>query len=188
MNICSIGDIAASEGKGKELAAKQAGKPKKYMAAHLYGSIMLYTGNAIYRQLNAALRSAKRKNVQKYFKYLRLLLEALNTLPQKKCTLWRGISCDLTKACPVGKTVTWWSVSSCTSTESVARDFASGSAGVATLFTIKAKRACPISAISFYSSEAESLLPPGTQLLIKSVKKVGKLVEIHAEEVGNSVG
>ena len=36
--------------------------------------------------------------------------------------------------------------------------------------------------------QAESLLPPGVQLLITSVKKKGKLVEIHAEEVGNAVG
>lgn len=34
------------------LAQKQAGSPVKKMSQELYGAIMLYTGNAIYRDLN----------------------------------------------------------------------------------------------------------------------------------------
>ena len=50
--VCSAKEVEKCVHKGKALEAKQAGSPKGKMGKELYGSIMLYTGNAIYRDLN----------------------------------------------------------------------------------------------------------------------------------------
>ena len=47
-------------------------------------------------------------------------------MPKINRTLWRGISVDLYDSYEVGKVITWWSVSSCTADETVARNFVSG--------------------------------------------------------------
>jgi hypothetical protein len=65
----------------------------------------------------------------------------------------------------------------------VARNFMRGCGGKCTLLTIKTKTACDISSITFYSNEKESLLPPGTQLNVKSCKINGLVSEIALEEV-----
>merc|ERR1712183_865393 len=110
------------ESAGKELAKKQAGKPRKKMDGHYYGAISLYTSNAIYSQLNKTLRDENRAAVKKYFKYLRLFFEAAACMAQQRRKLWRGISVDLhsNPQYAVGSIVTWWSVSSCTSSKAVA--------------------------------------------------------------------
>lgn len=185
--ICDANSIKNSVNQGDQLAKKNAGAPVRPMNKELYGSIMLYTSNAIYRELNRVLREEKRANVQKYFQYLRLLFEATESLPKKSVTLWRGISVDLYSQYPVGKTITWWGVSSCTADVNVARNFMKGCGGNCTLLTIDTKTAVDISKITFYSNEKESLLLPGTQLLVKSSKKVGNITEIEMEEVGRLV-
>eukprot|EP00495_Collosphaeridae_sp_1-RS-2012_P009137 TRINITY_DN91_c0_g2_i6.p1 TRINITY_DN91_c0_g2~~TRINITY_DN91_c0_g2_i6.p1 ORF type:complete len:217 (-),score=50.29 TRINITY_DN91_c0_g2_i6:2-652(-) len=151
--ICSTSDITASETQGIKLAKIQAGNPSRNMAEHLYAAIMLYTSNAIYASLNKVLREENRRGVKKYFKYLRLFLEALKLLPAQKKSLFRGISADLRDQYEVGSTVTWWGVSSCTSDERVARNFMNGCGGHCTLFKLKVKSACDISVISFYSNK-----------------------------------
>jgi len=186
-NVCTYGEIKASEKKGRELAKKQAGDPKEEMGDELYASIMLYTSNAIYRSLNKVLRDKDRRGVKKYFKYLRLFLEAMNRLPAQQTSLFRGISVDLHDQYKVGSIVTWWGVSSCTSEEEVARNFTNGCGGKCTFFTLDVKSACDISCISFYGNEKESLLAPGTQLKVKSNKRNGKITEIELEEIGRVV-
>lgn len=173
--------------KGGELADKQAGKPLKKMNSDLYGSILLYTGNAIYAALNKALREEDRSAVSKYFKYLRLLLESFTFLPAQKGKLYRGISVDLYDTYKVGSTITWWSVSSTTSEQKVARDFCGGCGGACTFITIEASSAMDIAPLSFYASEKESLLAPGTMLKVKSSKRVGKVTEIEMVEVGRAL-
>jgi len=185
--ICSSGEIKISEKKGRDLAKIQAGNPIKEMGEELYASIMLYTSNAIYRSLNKVLREEDRRGVKKYFKYLRLFLEAMKLLPAQQTSLYRGISVDLYDQYKVGSTVTWWGVSSCTSDEEVARNFMNGCGGKCTFFTLDVKSACDIASISFYSNEKESLLAPGTQLKVKSKKRKGKITEIQLEEVGRVV-
>lgn len=187
--ICGRGDVKSSEDQGKTLAAKQAGRPKKKMEPHHYGSIMLYTSNAIYSALNKCLRDKNRGSIKKYFKYLRLLLASLQTLPQQKRTLWRGLSVDLNDnpMYKVGNTVVWWGVSSCTSQKSVADGFAGGCGGGSTVVTIQAKSACDISAISFYGNEKESLLAPGTKFKVKSKTKSSGITQITLEEIGRAL-
>eukprot|EP00929_Paragymnodinium_shiwhaense_P092631 TRINITY_DN525_c0_g1_i1.p1 TRINITY_DN525_c0_g1~~TRINITY_DN525_c0_g1_i1.p1 ORF type:complete len:482 (+),score=112.04 TRINITY_DN525_c0_g1_i1:89-1534(+) len=187
--ICGRGDVKSSEDEGKTLAARQAGRPKKKMEPHQYGSIMLYTSNAIYTALNKCLRDRNRASVKKYFKYLRLLLDALGVLPQQRKTLWRGVSVDLfdNPMYKVGNTVTWWGVSSCTSDKGVADGFAGGCGGGCTVVTIQAKTACDISAISFYGNEKESLLAPGTKFKVKSKSRTNGISQITLEEIGRSI-
>jgi hypothetical protein len=148
---------------------------------------MLYTSNAIYADLNKVLRSEKRGAVQKYFPYLRLLFDAADALPKKSERLWRGLGVDLSGQYKEGSIITWWGVSSCTSDMNVARNFANGCGSESSLLTIDTKTAVDISSITFYSNEKESILLPGTQLKVKSVKKTGKTAEIHLEEVGRAV-
>merc|ERR1712176_1582136 len=104
--LCSAKDIKSSKEKGTSHAEKQSGHPKKHMEAHMYGAIMLYTSNAIYRTLNNVLRSEDRTKIKKYFLYLRLLLEALGRLPQEPRTVWRGVGVDLYDQYKVGSTIT----------------------------------------------------------------------------------
>lgn len=187
--LCSKAEVNQSKAQGKELCARKAGKPKGDMPDSMYAAIMLYTSNAIYAALNKALRDKNRTAIKKYFKYLRLLLAAMDALPQKKNTLWRGLSIDLSddpQYAP-GKTVTWWGVSSCTSNLGVAKGFAESCGGGASVCTLHTKTACDISEISFFSGEKESLLRPGTQLKVKSRAKKGGITNLVLEEVGQSI-
>eukprot|EP00929_Paragymnodinium_shiwhaense_P008076 TRINITY_DN1119_c0_g2_i1.p1 TRINITY_DN1119_c0_g2~~TRINITY_DN1119_c0_g2_i1.p1 ORF type:complete len:567 (-),score=178.91 TRINITY_DN1119_c0_g2_i1:332-2032(-) len=187
--ICAKGPVNQCNKKGAEMASKQACNPRKKMDASLYGAIMLYTSNAIYRELNQALRDENRQKIKKYFKYLRLFFESMDYLPKEKRTLWRGLSVDLhdNPQYQVGKTVTWWGVSSCTSEQKVAQSFAKGCGGSCTIITVESETASDISAISVYSNEKESLLCPGTQLKVKSKKRNGKITEITLQEVGRAI-
>lgn len=184
---CDSGSITSSVSKGADLAKVKAGNPILPMNKEEYGSIMLYTSNAIYRELNKVLRDENRAGVKRFFKYLRLLFAAADKLPKKESRLWRGISVDLSQQYRVGSTITWWGVSSCTADQTVARNFMNGCGGDCSLLTIDTKTAVDISTITFYSNEKESLLLPGTQLLVKSCVKKGKVAEIHLEEVGRLV-
>lgn len=182
--LCSAKEIKSSNERGKKHGEKQSGGPSKPMDSHLYAAIMLYTSNAIYRNLNSVLRSEDRGKIQKYFAYLRLLLEALGRLPQQSRTLWRGVGVDLYDKYKKGSTVTWWGVSSCTSDLQVAKNFMSGCGGKCTLLTIKTKTAADISEITFFGNEKESLLAPGMQLKVVSSSRTGNKTEITLEEVG----
>eukprot|EP00932_Pfiesteria_piscicida_P022107 SRR837773.8872.p1 GENE.SRR837773.8872~~SRR837773.8872.p1 ORF type:complete len:174 (+),score=31.98 SRR837773.8872:54-524(+) len=155
----------------------------------MYGAIMLYTSNAIYAELNKCLRDKNRAKIKRFFKYLRLLFEAMDSLKAEKKTLWRGLSVDLSgdPSYSPGKTVTWWGVSSCTSNMQVARGFAGSCGAGASVITVHAKSSCDISAISFYGNEKESLLRPGTMLKVKSRTKKGNITDIVLEEVGSAI-
>ena len=183
---CPSNSVTSSVSKGDVLAKKKAGSPKRVMTKDEYGSILLYTSNAIYRELNRVLREEDKNGIKKFINYLRLLLHSADALPTKPVQLYRGIGVDLSKQYTVGSTITWWGVSSCTSELQVAKNFAHGCSGESSLLTIDTKSACDISAISFYASEKESLLMPGTQLRVKKCEKKGKVAEIHLEEVGRA--
>lgn len=187
--VCSSMYVKECETSGVELAKKQAGKPKKKMEPAHYGAIMLYTSNAIYTEINKALRDENRGKIKKYFKYLRLFFDAAQCLPQQKRTLWRGISVDLSKNVQyeVGKTVTWWSISSCTSSKAVADGFAGGCGGGCTVFTVEAKTAFDAAPLSMFSNEKESILCPGTKLKVKSKTQKSGITQITLEEVGRAI-
>jgi len=186
--LCGITDIKLCSTKGNFMHKKKAGKPIKTMTPDLYGSILLYTSNAIYKELNKALRDEDRGVVKKYFPYLRMLFEACARLPTRKQTLWRGVGVDLYNQYKVGSTIIWWGVSSCTSDQKVAQNFMEGCGDGATLLTVETETACDIAEVSFYQNEAESILLPGTQLKVISSQKVGNKSKISLREVGRVVG
>ena len=185
--LCSLAQIEKCVQTGKKLAHLKKGAPTRPMSEDEYASVLLYTSNAIYSDLNRVLRSEDRASVKKYFKYLRLLFHSADALPKKEKTLWRGISVDLSKQYKPGSDVTWWGVSSCTEDKHVAENFMNGCGGDVSFLTIETKNSVPISDITFYSNEKESLLLPGTKLHVKSVEKKGKVAYIHLIEMGRVV-
>eukprot|EP00327_Prymnesium_parvum_P042490 CAMPEP_0195649942 /NCGR_PEP_ID=MMETSP0815-20121206/31457_1 /TAXON_ID=97485 /ORGANISM="Prymnesium parvum, Strain Texoma1" /LENGTH=706 /DNA_ID=CAMNT_0040793723 /DNA_START=14 /DNA_END=2135 /DNA_ORIENTATION=- len=184
--VSDANTLSKSVARGKTLHKKKAGNPIRPMDPEKYGSIVLYTGQSIYRELNKALRE-DHACVAKFLSYLRLLFEAIACMPPQSVRLWRGIAADLYDEYEVGSVVTWWSVSSCTSDEQVARDFMTQLGGDATLITLDAKSALDITPLSVYKNEKESLLAPGTQLRVVSRAKEGKVAHIHVEEVGTAL-
>lgn len=164
--VSDLGSISSSVARGKLLAKSRAGGPIKSMSADKYGAIVLYTGNSIYRELNRALREVHAE-VPKYLRYLRLLFEAMDAMPTRTVRLWRGIAADLYDEYEPGKVITWWSVSSTTADESVARGFMSQLGGVASLIILDTKSALDITPLSVYPKEKESLLAPGTRLKVQ---------------------
>jgi len=184
--VADLGSIASSVARGKELAEKKAGGPIKPMDGQKYGAIVLYTGNAIYRALNEALR-VKHVAVPRYLPYVKLFFAAADCLPKKPAKLWRGIAADLYDEYEEGKVITWWTVSSTTGSEDVARGFMSQLGGKATLLSLDTTSAMNIEPLSIYPHEKESLLVPGTKLQVVSRKRVGKHAEIHVKEIGNAL-
>jgi uracil DNA glycosylase len=157
--------------RSEEFGRAKAGSPVAgKLTADEIAALYLYTcESCFYRQMNAALRHPNRDGVRPYFGYLRLLLSALSRMPCHPGSLWRGVSLDLRAQYPVGRTVTWWGVSSCTSKLSVAMAFL-GYRGRRTLFEVTPARAVSIKHFSAFTGEEEYLLTPGTRLRVSGVK------------------
>jgi uracil DNA glycosylase len=140
------------------------------LSADAIAALYLYTcESAFYREINAVLRSPDRSRLVPYLPYLRLLFSAVSGLPARTEPLWRGVPLDLRAQYPLGRTVTWWGVSSCTSEFGVARGFL-GSRGRRTLFEVQPVRAVGIRSFSAFTGEEEYILLPGTQLKVTDVK------------------
>ncbi|MFC8265859.1 ADP-ribosyltransferase domain-containing protein [Streptomyces cinereoruber] len=153
-------------GEAKAASAQDSGG----LSADAVAALYLYTcESAFYREINAVLRSPDRERLVPYLPYLRLLFSAVAELPVRKEPLWRGVALDLRSQYPVGRTVTWWGVSSCTSEPAVARRFL-GSRGRRTLFEVTPTRAVGIRRFSAFTGEEEYILTPGTQLEVTEVK------------------
>jgi hypothetical protein len=165
------GHVRLSHEFGKRRADELAGA----LSAEAIATLYLYTcESAFYREINAVLRSPDRTRVLPYLPYLRLLFSAVSQLPARTEPLWRGVPLDLRAQYPVGRTVTWWGVSSCTSQLGVAKAFL-GSRGKRTLFTVHPRRATGIRNFSAFTGEEEFILLPGTQLAV---------TDVHAERGG----
>ncbi|MGW0703054.1 ADP-ribosyltransferase domain-containing protein [Streptomyces sp. NPDC002867] len=156
--------------RSREFGKRRADETVSGLSADAIAALYLYTcESAFYREINAVLRSPDRTKVVPYLPYLRLLFSAVSGLPARTQPLWRGVSLDLRAQYPVGQTVTWWGVSSCTSELSVARSFL-GSRGKRTLFEVTPARAVGIRSFSAFTGEEEYILAPGTQLKVTDVK------------------
>ncbi|MBO1330133.1 ADP-ribosyltransferase domain-containing protein [Streptomyces sp. VRA16 Mangrove soil] len=154
-----------------------AGARSGRLSADTIAALYLYTcESAFYREINAVLRSPDRSKIVPYLPYLRLLFSAVEQLPARTAPLWRGVPLDLRAQYPVGRTVTWWGVSSCTSQVGVARAFLGGR-GKRTLFEVQPVRAVGIRDFSAFTGEEEFILLPGTQL---------KVVDVRSERGGLS--
>ncbi|MER8046750.1 ADP-ribosyltransferase domain-containing protein [Streptomyces sp. NPDC094032] len=169
---------------GKRRADEQTGQTGQGLSADTIAALFLYTcESGFYRDINAVLRSPDRARVVPYLPYLRLLFSAVSQLPAQHRPLWRGVGLDLRRQYPVGGTVTWWGVSSCTSQLSVARSFL-GSRGKRTLFEVTPARAVGIRSFSAFTGEEEYILAPGTQLEVTDVTtERGGLSTVKLKEV-----
>lgn len=174
------GHVVRSHEFGKRRVDETAGE----LSADAIAALYLYTcESAFYREINAVLRSPDRERVVPYLPYLRLLFSAVSRLPAHRQPLWRGVALDLRAQYPLGRTVTWWGVSSCTSERSVARAFLGGR-GRRTLFEVTPVRAVGIRSFSAFTGEEEYILSPGTQLKVTDVKADrGGLFTVKLEEL-----
>ncbi|NXY98622.1 uracil-DNA glycosylase [Streptomyces sp. BR123] len=153
-----------------EFGKRRADEVPDGLSADAIAALYLYTcESAFYREINAVLRSPDRARLVPYLPYLRLLFSAVSGLPARTEPLFRGVSLDLRAQYPLGRTVTWWGVSSCTPRIGVARAFL-GSRGKRTLFEVVPARAVGIRNFSAFTEEEEYILPPGTQLKVTEVK------------------
>ncbi|MET9591061.1 ADP-ribosyltransferase domain-containing protein [Streptomyces sp. NPDC006516] len=156
--------------RSREFGKRRADETAGELSADAIAALHLYTcESAFYREINAVLRSPDRTKVVPYLPYLRLLFSAVSRLPAHTQPLWRGVSLDLRAQYPLGRTVTWWGVSSCTSERSVARAFL-GSRGKRTMFEVTPARAVGIRSFSAFTGEEEYILAPGTQLKVTGVR------------------
>ncbi|CAF1209362.1 unnamed protein product [Adineta steineri] len=153
-------------------------------------SIMLYSmdwepsDECLYAVLNKSLRSENRTQLKPWFSYLKLLLTALSRLPSERMTVYRGVRLDLSREYQKGATVLWWGFSSCTTSMDVLRhDQFLGNTGARTVFIIECYSGKNIRNHSYFASEEEILLPPATQLRVKScLDQSSGLKLIHLEE------
>ncbi|MFI6446033.1 ADP-ribosyltransferase domain-containing protein [Kitasatospora sp. NPDC050543] len=153
-----------------EFGKRRADEAVDGLSADAVAALYLYTcESAFYREINATLRSPDRSRLVPYLPYLRLLFSAVSQLPARTEPLWRGVPLDLRAQYPLGRTVTWWGVSSCTSEPGVARGFL-GSRGKRTLFEVHPARAVGIRRFSAFTGEEEFILVPGTQLKVTDVR------------------
>ena len=174
--------LLATLRQAEEVGKKSSGVFSK-LSAHEIAAVHLYTmQSALYRQLNAALRHPDRARSKPYHAYLSLFLSALRKLEPLKGSLWRGVALDLQPQYPLGRTVTWWGVSSCTSNLSVARNFL-GTKGKRTLFEVVTHRAVSIRKYSAFNGEDEYVLAPGTQLKVADVRAASDgFIQVRLEE------
>ncbi|WP_432096961.1 ADP-ribosyltransferase domain-containing protein [Streptomyces sp. bgisy100] len=157
-------------GESYEFGKRRADEAAGSLSADAIAALYLYTcPSAFYRKINAVLRDPDRDHVLPYLPYLRLLFSAVRELPVRTDPLWRGVSLDLRSQYPVGRTVTWWGVSSCTPELGVARSFL-GRSGKRTLFEVTPARAVGIRNFSAFTHEEEFILSPGTRLKVTQVK------------------
>ncbi|MEV5988045.1 ADP-ribosyltransferase domain-containing protein [Streptomyces sp. NPDC052051] len=167
-----------------EFGKRRADEAPNGLPADAIAALYLYTcESAFYREINAILRSPDRTKLVPYLPYLRLLFSAVSQLPARTAPLWRGVSLDLRAQYPLGRTVTWWGVSSCTSELHVAKAFLGGR-GKRTLFEVTPARAVGIRNFSAFTGEEEFILLPGTQLKVTDVKaERGGLCTVKLSEV-----
>ncbi|WP_234431694.1 ADP-ribosyltransferase domain-containing protein [Streptomyces sp. NRRL S-241] len=166
----TLSGLAGHIDRSRDFGKRRADETSAGLSADAIAALYLYTcESAFYREINAVLRSPDRTRVTPYLPYLRLLFSAVSGLPAHTQPLWRGVSLDLRAQYPVGRTVTWWGVSSCTSELNVARSFL-GSRGKRTLFEVTPAKAVGIRRFSAFTGEEEYILAPGTQLKVTDVK------------------
>ena len=151
-------------------------------SAAVYLYTMEWGDESLYRVLNKALRSEKRRELTQWFPYLKLFDTALKKLPTVRECLWRGIDGGLTKKLQKDQDLIWWAVSSCSSSVDVIKDFVGKDA---TLFMVQAMNGKDISGYTNFPGENEVLLGPGTRLRVAAgtFDHAGGLRVVHLKEV-----
>ncbi|CAF4125270.1 unnamed protein product [Adineta steineri] len=154
-------------------------------------AIYIYTmemsdDSCVYRILNQTLRAEDRSKVRPWFGYLKLLDSATSKLPKFKGTIWRGIDKDVTMKFKKGQQITWWSISSCSTSVNVISSFLHKSSS-STLFHIECLNGKSISSYTCYPKENEVILMPGTvfEVVSNPLNHHGGLNIIHLKEISD---
>ncbi|CAF1411028.1 unnamed protein product [Adineta steineri] len=154
-------------------------------------AIYIYTmemshDSSVYRILNQTLRAEDRSKVLPWFGYLKLLDSATSKLPKFRGTIFRGINKDVTKSFKKNQKITWWSISSCSTSVDVISSFISKSSS-STLFHIKCLNGKSISSFTCYPNENEVILMPGTifEVVSDPLNHLGGLNIIHLKEISD---
>ena len=155
--------IKAAEMFARKIVCKPERNPHKLLSCFVV-AIHLYTQEwALYKELNACLRSRDRKKLLPFFPYLRLLLTALSCIPPSAITVFRGVKKDLTGKFVKGEQAVWWSVTSTTtSMGTLQEEMFLGKTGKRTMFCIAAKTFRDVRNYSAIGLEAECCGLPGT--------------------------
>ncbi|CAF4129109.1 unnamed protein product, partial [Adineta steineri] len=143
--------------------------------------------SCVYRILNQTLRAEDQSKVRPWFGYLKLLDSAVSKLPTFKGTIWRGINKDVTMNFKNGQRITWWSISSCSTSLDFISSFISKSSP-GTLFHIECLNGKSISSYTCYPDDKEVVLMSGTKFEVVSIllKHEGGLNVIHLKEINNN--
>ncbi|CAF5221887.1 unnamed protein product, partial [Rotaria magnacalcarata] len=121
--------------------------------------------NSFYKVINLLLRGEDRSALEPWFGYLKLFDAAVQKLPTVRKNLWRGIAKDIAKDFKKGEEFTWWTISSCSTSVNIIKDFLGSNS---TLFLIEAVNGKDISGYANLPHESEVILCPGTRLLVLS--------------------
>jgi hypothetical protein len=154
-----------------------AAEPPDSLTIDESAAIRLYTiewsggHRSLYSILNYTLKCLSREHLRPYFKYMKLFITAIVKLPcAPPCTVWRGVTKDLSKEFPPGTAVTWWAFSSTTTELSVLENnMYLGDSGSRTLFSLETINSRTIRAHSHFVTEDELLLLPGTYMIVQSL-------------------
>ncbi|CAF1281800.1 unnamed protein product [Adineta steineri] len=134
-------------------------------SAAVYLYTMEWGENSFYRVINRALRAEDRSALKPWFAYLKLFDVAVHKLPAVRKNIWRGVPKDITRNFKKGDDFTWWSISSCSTSVDIIKDFLGPNS---TLFLIEALNGKDVSSYSSYSKENEVILCPGTRFRVVS--------------------
>ena len=153
-----------------QIAKNNSLSPANGLSQDESASLYLYTmpcntGSSLYQILNQHLRSDDRQVLKPWFSFLNLFLTALHKLPSQAQTVWRGVpDRALGGQYPVGSQLTWWGISSCTSTQSLLEITQMNRRCIKTIFSIDCQNAKLITPHSHCrgTNEVEIILIPGT--------------------------
>ena len=153
-------------------------------------ALLLYTTEAgehsFYLALNQILREEDRSKIRPWFSYLKLLDTALNKLPTVKGNIWRAVSGNVTSDYKKNQVITWWTVTSCSTSAEVVKAFLKPNQE-ATLFMIEAVNGKNIAGYTMYPDEHEVILGLGTQLRIVDIGfQHGNLRVVQLKEVNDN--
>jgi hypothetical protein len=179
-------------GRSIKAAKKYCRFPSEHGLTHdESAAVYLYTmeggENSFYLILNQALRSEDRPALRPWFAFLKLFDQALSKLPTVKGNLWRGISEDVTRNFRRGQELTWWSISSCSTSLVGIKSFL-GSDKISTLFMIEAVNGKDVTGYTNFPTENEVLLGLGTHLRVKddALEHLGGLNIIQLMEISEN--
>ncbi|CAF4172403.1 unnamed protein product, partial [Adineta steineri] len=155
-----------------KIAKKHCHYPSEHGLTHdESASVYIYTmewgEQTLYRVLNKTLRNENRHLLKVWFPYLKLFDTALNKLPTVKEVVWRGVAEDIGKNFTKNQIITWWSISSCSSSVNVIKGFLENQKN-STTFLIEALNGKKVSGYTEHESEDEIILKMGTEFRVKS--------------------